>query len=299
MLSSFVAVLIFGAAPTSASIDNFLSNAVIETNGGSTLQTSEGTILYGGGFQMRAPTVTLQPFQISSPKIRGGCGGIDATFGALSFLNVDQIVAFLEGIMANAPGVMFDLALKVICPACSETLGKMEQLANQINGINGDSCQATKAMSGAIEGMLSDDVKKNGLFPDFNKAAKDFSEYLISSDGPTGWVQKSKNFLSSMGCNTGDPKCGARFFLEDVNTASLLEYALTIDDTQDPYIVGLSDVSRTLVGDVIKIPAAGTGANSAFGSIWLWEPQFADEGSAFTDVEEGYTPQASKGMVVL
>lgn len=252
-----------------ADINQFLNDAVVQANGAKSIKTDTGTLLYGGGLQMRAKTVNIQPFSVSAPSIKAGCGGIDATLGALSYLDMDQIVSLLEGMMANAPGVMFEMALKVICPSCMDTLNALNDMANQINGINGNSCAATKAVAGWMENSLKGSVV-DGSESDFNKALKSFNAGVRST---TQDIAQITSFLSNSGCNPNDKACGARFFMKDVGTNSLLNYAMAQDNV-DTYISSSTFIPfmRYFSGDIVKIPPTGDGANKAHGKIKFYEP---------------------------
>ncbi len=268
LFSTITAAMILSVSTAEANIDQFLNDAIVEVNTGKTIKTDEGTILYGGGLQMRAPTVNLQPFSVSAPSMKAGCGGIDLTFGALSYLNVDQIVAMLEGMMANAPGVMFEMALKVICPSCMDTLNALNEMANQINGMNMDSCTATKSSAKWLAGQMGYEVKEGASGPDwlatFNKTLKQNSKEFLAD---------AKSYLIADGCNPADKLCGARFFVEDVGTNSFLKYALE-GDAQDTYFnnAGLTPMIRYFTGDIVKTMPTDNGGEAKEGALKFFEP---------------------------
>lgn len=271
IFSALTAFFLLGATSADASIDQFLNDAVVEANAGRTIKTDTGTLLYGGGLQMRAPTVNLQPFSVTAPSIKAGCGGIDLTFGAISYLNVDQIVAMLEGMMANAPGVMFEMALKVICPSCMDTLNALNEMANQINGLNMDSCSATKASANWLAGQMGYQVKEGATGPDWLAT---FNEnFKKNVTGPGGYMDQAKAFLGAEGCNPADKMCGARFFVEDVNTASFLKYALE-GDVQDAYFnnAGITPMIRYFTGDIIKDMPKDSASGGQEGTLKFFEP---------------------------
>ncbi|MGZ3593574.1 MAG: conjugal transfer protein TraH, partial [Syntrophales bacterium] len=64
----------------------------------------------------------------------------------VSLMNFQYLVQKLQGILASAATVAFDMALKVLCPICSETLKSVEAIANQLNSAGLDSCKAGKAI---------------------------------------------------------------------------------------------------------------------------------------------------------
>lgn len=274
LLSTITAAMILSVSTAEANIDQFLNDAIVEVNTGKTIKTDEGTILYGGGLQMRAPTVNLQPFSVTAPSIKAGCGGIDLTFGALSYLNVDQIVAMLEGMMANAPGVMFEMALKVICPSCMDTLNALNEMANQINSMNMDSCSATKAAAGWLGEKANASLGTGTSGPDWLKTINE--SYLKPA---STHLSELRTFLSGEGCNPSDKLCGARFFVSDVGTNSFLKYALE-GDAQDTYFnnAGLTPMIRYFTGDIVKAMPTDSGGEAKQGSLKFYEPSVPTRG---------------------
>lgn len=291
-LSTLTAAMIFSVSTVEANIDQFLKDAVVEVNSGRNIKTDTGTILYGGGLQMRAPTVNLQPFSVTAPSIKAGCGGIDLTFGALSYLNVDQIVSLLEGMMANAPGVMFELALKVICPSCMDTLNALNEMANQINGLNMDSCTATKATVGWLREKANNALGKGTSGPDWLNTINE--SYLKSA---SEHLFEVNNFLSKEGCNPTDKLCGAKFFVTNVGTTSFLKYALE-GDQQDTYFnnAGLTLMIRYFTGDILKEEPTDIGGEARQGVLKFLEPAVPTVGDFAMKTTLGENQYASSDL---
>lgn len=269
LISTAVATIMLSSSAYAGGMDKFLGDAVqTQSTGASTVSTKTGTMLYGGSFQMRAKTVSIHPFSVTAPHVNAGCGGIDMGLGSLSFLNMDQIVALLQGMMANAPGVMFEMGLKVICPACMDTLNALEQLANQINGMNLDSCALTKKAGNWAEDKLKNDVL-GGTEPDFNQGLRSFNAGVksVSDD-----VASINNWLNGEGCLPGDSSCGAKFFMtasETLQTSSFLEYAFNSSIT-DPYFTSdyaFQNIMRYFAGDIIKTDGSGSGSAKKQGTL--------------------------------
>ena len=82
------------------------------------------------------------------PRIKSGCGGIDVFMGGFSFMNTDYLVNKLQAILAGAPAVAFDLALKTLCEQCSNTIKNFEALADKLNSMQFDECAASKELVG-------------------------------------------------------------------------------------------------------------------------------------------------------
>lgn len=234
-------------SPAFANMDNFLNDSVVEVTGPSSMKSAAGTLLYGGGVQLRASNYTLRPFQVTAPSIKAGCGGIDAAFGAFSFLSIEQLVKLLEAMMAQAPGVAFDLALKVLCPSCSDTLKALQQLANQINGMNLDGCSANKALAGWMGESINKSLGQGTSGPDWLKSVGDVANY---ASGAIGNFQK--NFMKSEGCDPGDNACSAKFFMQQEGDNTSFLFFIMKESIADPEFMELQQINflRTFVGDI-------------------------------------------------
>jgi len=103
-----------------------------------------------GSFSARWNTRNDYLWSLSLPKVKTGCGGIDAFMGGMTFLNTDYLVEKLERIMNAAPAAAFDIALKVLAPQVSDTIRSMESLSSKLNSIQLDECKASKAMVATI-----------------------------------------------------------------------------------------------------------------------------------------------------
>jgi hypothetical protein len=269
LISTAVAAILLGSSAHASGIDSFLGDAVqAQSTGGGTVSTSEGTMLYGGSFQMRAKTVHINPISVTLPHISAGCGGIDMGLGSISFLNMDQIVSILQGMMANAPGVMFEMGLKVICPSCMDTLNALEQLANQINGMNLNSCSLDKKAASWMEDQMKGSVR-DGSGSDYNSVYKTFNSGVQSFEHDIGSINK---WLQNEGCLPDDPSCGAKFFMtssKDLNTSSFLEYAFK-NGVSDPYFTSdypFQNIMRYFAGDIIKTDGGSIDADKRQGTL--------------------------------
>jgi len=112
-----------------------------------------------GSFSARVPVSMIYPISVTPPKFSAGCGGIDFFAGGVSLMSPDLLVKKLQGILASASGVAFDMALQVLCPVCSNVLKSLEAIANQLNATGLDSCKAGKA----LVNMAANDIKDSGV----------------------------------------------------------------------------------------------------------------------------------------
>lgn len=242
-----------------ASLKNFADGVVSVKESGGTISTKDRTVLFGGGYTMKTPNIKLTPFSVQAPSIKAGCGGIDMVFGSLGFLDKEQFVKFAEGIMAAAPGVAFDLALKTLCPSCSETLKALQAMANQINNMSTDSCAAATALGNmALDAVVGNNTKEDLKDNKVNNFFSGINENYLKP--ATGYLTSFNNKLSGMA--SGDPLYRPKLilFLSQTSTsgsgksAYLLEYMFN----NISYINGLDyKILRSLTGDIKLTPAVG------------------------------------------
>lgn len=136
------------AMPTQANMGNYLNDLMSQMKGLAPKAyegQSRGYFVGGSasvrwGFQ-NEPIVSFTP-----PSLKVGCSGIDVVMGGFSYLNFEHLVQKLQAILAAAPAFAFKIALKTLCEACDNVLTSLENIANAINQLNVDSCQASKAV---------------------------------------------------------------------------------------------------------------------------------------------------------
>ena len=104
----------------------------------------------GGSFSARWPVQSDYPVTFEPPRLKFGCGGIDAYMGGFSFLNFEYLVQKLQRIMTAAPAAAFDMALNTLCPQCSNTIKSLEEIANTLNSIQINDCQAGKTVAAKL-----------------------------------------------------------------------------------------------------------------------------------------------------
>lgn len=103
--------------------------------------------MFGGSFSGHWPVsesnnlVTAAP-----PKLSSGCGGIDFYGGSLAFLKPDMLVRKLQNVLQNSAGVAFQMALDTVCSKCTTIMNMAENLANSLNKMSMDDCNAAKGL---------------------------------------------------------------------------------------------------------------------------------------------------------
>lgn len=128
---------------------NWYDNAVVTRP--SSYQSQQRGFYTLGGFQSRIDLSDDKLMAISLPYIESGCGGIDAFYGGLSFLDADYIVQKLENIMQAAPYVAFQMALKTLSAQLSDTITDATEIADMLNSISLDECAIAE---GAVQTVV-------------------------------------------------------------------------------------------------------------------------------------------------
>ena len=144
----------------------------------------------GGSFYARTGNKNIQLVSISLPSINAGCGGIDVYLGAFSFINSDQIMAFVKQTMANAAGYFFDLALETTVPELKAAKDFLQKMAADINRFNMSSCQAAKAMVDSVASLWGE--SQQNVCQSVGGQTSVFSDWVASRQGCTVGGQGDK-----------------------------------------------------------------------------------------------------------
>jgi hypothetical protein len=231
------------------SIGSWLNSAVYSTASGYHASTQSREYYFGGGFGLKTPQETIVPFHITPPSIKGGCGGIDIAFGGFSYLNPKYLMRFAEKVVMAAPAMAFQMALQTFCPSCEGIMNKLTSLANMINGMNMNSCQAATSIAGAGMEMLS-----NALNVQIAKGNQ--TDWLRGVDDTLGdWDRAANELLKKLSGYKGDNKDKfiSEFLLSKEN--SFLDYISNLQVTNN-ILSKLEEpeknVIRYLFGDIVK-----------------------------------------------
>ena len=104
----------------------------------------------GGSVFLRDRVRNIQLINIDPPTLRNGCGGIDLFTGGFSFVSAEEITKFFQQIMSNAGGYMFTLALETVVPELAHTMEYIQNIAQEINANNFNSCEMAETMIGGM-----------------------------------------------------------------------------------------------------------------------------------------------------
>ncbi len=188
----------------------------ITAQGGSTIQNQGAVGFSGGSFTMATPSAPQHPFNVSGPNISAGCSGISIDMGAFQY-NEDAIVNFLKGLIQQAPGYTFNLAMQVLCPSCTDLLNTLNQMSGIINGMQLDSCAVLNAAGNALSEKLANssiatkigngkDNMFNNAVSVMNSAAKEVSnnlDYIVGcvnkpDDCPVEFFRGEQGFFETL-----------------------------------------------------------------------------------------------------
>ncbi len=167
-LSLLLAIVMLAVSVSSSHagfVDDWLTQSTV-TNP-SYFEGQKRDYFTAGSFSGRMQLSNDYLFTVMPPKLKSGCGGIDAFWGGFGFLNFDYLVKKLEKILQAAPAAAFDIALKNLCEPCSTVITKMEGLSNALNSVQLDDCKSAKA----VAAYLMDPLAKDG-----SKEQKDLDE---------------------------------------------------------------------------------------------------------------------------
>lgn len=141
----------------------------------------------GGSFSARWPAKSDYLVSFDQPRLKFGCGGIDAFLGGFSFLNFEYLVQKLQRIMTAAPAAAFDMALNTLCQPCANTIKSLEAIADSLNGLQLNDCRAGKVVAARMLNTVTDNAKIR------QEAEKDF----LLTGGLEDLPQKIKEIWTS------------------------------------------------------------------------------------------------------
>ena len=103
-----------------------------------------------GGIKSRNQVKQLQPIQFQPPGYKAGCGGIDLYMGGMSFVTKDELIKTMKYLQSNAAAVGFNIAMDTLSAQTGKTVGRLLDMANQMNMHNINSCELGTALATGI-----------------------------------------------------------------------------------------------------------------------------------------------------
>ena len=100
-----------------------------------------------GSFSTRMYMTNDRLATFTPPRIRFGCGGIDALTGGFSFLNFKYLVQQkLQRIISAAPAFAFEYALRSISSQAGTIMDDLEGFSDMLNSLQLNDCQAAQKL---------------------------------------------------------------------------------------------------------------------------------------------------------
>lgn len=231
-----------------ASIQSDLDSFFNKMGGGTNVSTGavvkgQGAgYLVGGSMYVRTPVRTLNLISVTVPSISAGCGGIDAYLGAFSFINTDQLQAMAKGIMSNAIGYAFNLALETVCPQCKAVMNDLQDMVNKVNMNNMTTCQAAQ---GLVNGVASQIWKRDhDMCVKLATAGNYFSDWSAATRGCSNTGGQTDKILNDA---SNDPKKQNRVSMNvNITWSAFTDIKQIITDDRE-----LKEIMMTMIGTTI------------------------------------------------
>lgn len=207
-----------------------------------------------GSFSARVPSTTDYLVSINKPRIKGGCGGIDAFLGGFGFTNFDYLVDKFQRLIQAAPIVAFQIALNTLSSALNTNLNQVEKIINDLNNIQLNECSLLKPFT-------TIDLSKNQAGAAFEQAATS----ALKSTGLTTLYHDLEKFSNSdrkvssasSDVNKEDTVKGCPSEIQNLlKQNSFLDYVSTVDSQ----VADLIPYIRAISGDIV-IAGANTDAS--------------------------------------
>ena len=106
----------------------------------------------GGSVSVRLANETVQPFSVSLPHLRSGCGGVDLFLGAISYISADDLIRKMKTIGTSFASYAFMMALKTLCSPCENIMEKLEAASRAANSLSVETCRAGESLAEGIFG---------------------------------------------------------------------------------------------------------------------------------------------------
>jgi conjugative transfer pilus assembly protein TraH len=232
-------------------------NTVYNTSTPQAIHSQLGVHFIGGNGVVRTHVYDVNPIHVSLPTFSSGCGGIDYNLGAINMASGSEIKNALKGIASNAVGYAFLLGVETISPSVASTIKQIQTWANQLNGININSCEAASSM---VQGMWPKTQRGSAYICEHAATTSPlFKDLIQAKHGCRDDSAKRQSALNKVRKNNADILIG------DYNVAwRALEGASLDEATKNLFM----NITGTIV--VHELPQQGMGPSS----IQVFPPNF-------------------------
>ncbi len=141
-------------------------------------EAQEAGYYTGGSAYLRNQVRNVQLISLDTPSFKGGCGGIDAYLGGVSYIQGEALTNLAKSIMQASESYAFDLALETTVPQIKTVKDFLEKLEQEANSSLINSCETAQDLVGGVwpktqasqQRICQDVGTKNGIFSDFAAA---------------------------------------------------------------------------------------------------------------------------------
>lgn len=191
-----------------------LTNALTSTSSGAAVLNSPGhTMLYGGSLSVHVPDDSVQFISLSPPSFSAGCGGINMYFGGFSFISGASFGKLIQAVMQAAPGYVINLAIRTLCPECSDILTELQKLAQAANSMGQNACDIAKTLVNKAAGLVNTWTGQNTIAVSGQSVLSKASKSKAGTGGSSG-------FFSSFNSYAGDVSSGIKSITKFLNNTS-------------------------------------------------------------------------------
>lgn len=188
-ISTAVLIVCIATGSNAASLNSVMDGMFANVTSPNYVSTQLRGSISGGSIYIRSPVSNIQPFVIDPPRISAGCGGIDLYLGSFSFITAEKLTQFMRSVAQNAAPLAFKMALNSITPMLGNVLDKFQQMAQDMNKQQADSCAMAH---GFLDGAKSPEEV-------FGRVA---SSTTAAIDSAKGWAE---GFFGAVTANQDQP----------------------------------------------------------------------------------------------
>lgn len=249
-----------------ADMQSYLNNTIKANyqEGGSYKGQVRGAYSLGGAKIKYGVSSSYNPINIQLPSLKMGCGGIDATFGSMSFLNTEYLINFLKSVMAQAPAFLWQLALSTLDKDTQTIINELQKAVAAANAFNLNACATSQKLFDYSKSFFEDGVQSS-----LNSGATDDS---IAQREKSSIAQLT-DYINSANSFFNDTNKTKESLEKKVFLGSLLEQSFK--DSTVKTIFGtnprgdLESIMRYMVGDIVGYKLA-KGTDDFTFDVKLW-----------------------------
>lgn len=224
-------ILFFLISPASSFADwgtDFLDNMKGKYTEGAAISSQGKTFYSGGGWSYSgADNKKLQFVKADPGGFSAGCGGIDISFGGISFLSKDELVEFLESLLEAAPGYAMELGLQTLCPSCLDIMNAVRNIAQAANNGQLDACGTLQAAGNAVSKALSSNANARTAMGKINSWNQSIRKNVADP------LNEFAKFIdTAFSCLKGDPACPITFTKGEDSLQSLVVALMKKEQSQ-------------------------------------------------------------------